>query len=200
MPKEKKSKTKRVYSKDPKKRRRIPDDERETTLNRSSIFGRLVSQYARSILSGRLLAIDPSSGSTGSMPGFALYEKGQLISSGRIKIPLGQAPHRRMFHLGECLRSNFKDVDVLVVENLSTGFGVSTVLLQSVGAVYASVESPLCIPVSPRTWHMNAPEGYVKTDEGDAVLLGWTTIKAAAIVAKVDYEPLDLSTLTVKAS
>jgi hypothetical protein len=144
------------------------------------------------ILNGSILSIDPSSGSKNSQPGYAIYRAGQLVDSGFIAVKAGEALHKRLFYLGNCLREQFEKPDVVVTENIppffpkegeSRFFNMSIVSLQrAVGVVQAAFDVPV-IEVAPITWRKNIPDNYRKTDEADAIMLGLTVIKSACGIA-----------------
>ena len=71
-----------------------------------------------------------------------------------------------------------------------SGFSKSIVSLQrAIGMIIGSIDRPL-IEVPPITWHKLAPKDYTKTDEKDAVMIGYAAIWTACIMAK--QEPPEL--------
>lgn len=152
-------------------------------------------KYAAKLREGRVLAIDPSSGSVESMPGYALFEAGKLIESGIIKLPRGGELYRRLRSLGQSLRDDFQfEIDVLIVENIppfmsstAGGFRTKSVvnLHKSIGAVLASVEAKAFMEVSPMSWHAMLKKyevPSVKSDERDAVAIGCCALLAAGVI------------------
>ena len=140
------------------------------------------------LLEGRILAIDPSSGSKESMPGYAIFHAGQLIDSGLIEVKIGRELNARLFSIGECLRTQFEAPDVLAVEHIppfmrGSGFSKSIVSLQrAIGVIIGSIDRPL-VEVPPITWHKLTPVGYVKSDEKDAVMIGYAAIWTACMMS-----------------
>lgn len=154
-----------------------------------SRFQESVGPLTEGILTGTILAIDPSSGSRDSQPGYAIFREGKLVDSGFIAVQPNWEPARRLRYLGKVLREEFETPDVLVTENIgvftgATGgsaIGMTKALMslqRAVGVVLASFDAP-SIEVAPITWRTQIPALYKKTDEADAVMLAVTTIRAA---------------------
>ena len=101
------------------------------------------------LLEGHILAIDPSSGSRDSMPGYAVFRAGLLIDSGLIQVQQGRELNRKLFSIGETLRNQFEVPDILVVEHIppfmrGSGFSKSIVILQrAIGMIIGSIDRPL---------------------------------------------------------
>jgi hypothetical protein len=146
-----------------------------------------IAPLKEKILSGTILAIDPSSGSRESMPGYCIFKNGQFVDSGIIRIKLGQL-NNRLFQLRQALMDDFKDIqpDILVTENippvmLGQGKFVNRSMLslqKSVGVVISCFDCPL-IEVAPISWRKYIPENYVKSDEVDAIMMAITVMKVA---------------------
>ena len=148
--------------------------------------------YAHLLESGRVLSIDPSSGSAGSMPGFALFKGATLLESGELVIKAGDI-NTRLYSLARCLREDFSEIDLLIVEDLppfmqtrgSTFRSKGTVNLHmSVGAIYSVFGYVPCIGVPPMAWHADErklPFDYVKGDENDALMLAYAAFTRAEI-------------------
>lgn len=138
-------------------------------------FGPLLTQ-------GSLVALDPSSASRQSLPGFSVWKAGVLIDSGLIDVHHAQALNSRLFSIANTLRTEFEEPDLVVTELISSymgGFSKSIMNLQrSVGVIMSIWDRPL-VEVSPITWHKRTPEGYVKGDEADAIMIGWTAVQIA---------------------
>jgi hypothetical protein len=136
--------------------------------------------YQSELREGSVLCIDPSSGSLLSQPGFALYQRGNLVEAGTIKVSPGQGIHRRLFDLRRSLVEEFATPDLLVVEDIppfmGKGFNKSILNLHySVGVILSVFYAPV-LKVTPVSWHKRAPEGYVKSDRNDAIMLGYTPL------------------------
>lgn len=151
------------------------------------------------LLSGRVLAIDPSSGSAESQPGYAIFEGGNLVDSGYISIGKGDRISGRLYRLGRALREEFPQPDVLVTENIPPfmgrgdggGFGTRAVihLHQSIGVVMSIWDVPV-VRVTPRTWQSMIPPLYQKTDEADAIMLGWASLQTGRRLAGLEPETM----------
>ncbi len=153
-----------------------------------------IAQCYREILEGTMLAIDPSTGSKSSRPGFALYKAGELVESGEIAVDLKANRSKRLYEIAETVRSEFPTPDVLVVEYIPPVTyrgsdvkmnGVSLMALQkAIGAIIGAnpVEHLLEIPAS--AWRKYRPTQYVKTDEWDAICLGICAVETAKNVQK----------------
>lgn len=149
-----------------------------------------VGQYAETIRRGSLLAIDPSSGSSGSLPAYALFQAGKLVDVGTIEIPRSGQLHNRLFLLREALQREFKKPDILAVEWISPVMPSkggqflhkhAASLIKAVGAILSCWDCPTLEP-SPSTWHAIAPAGYQKSDERDAVMIGMAVFTTLARV------------------
>jgi hypothetical protein len=151
---------------------------------RKTNLQRQVEKNLVALTEGHVLAIDPSSGSRDSMPGYAVFIAGQLVDSGLIEVARGRELNRKLFIIGETLRTQFEVPDVLVVEHIppfmrGSGFSKSIVALQrAIGMIIGSIDRPL-LEVPPITWHKLAPEGYQKSDEKDAIMIGYAAIWTA---------------------
>lgn len=143
-----------------------------------------VTKYTDLIREGYLLCIDPSSGSHGSVPGYAVFRKGKLEDMGVVELPRGNRHiANRLFLLRNTLEKSFEKPDILVVELISpimpSGGGgwkggrmkATGQLMKSVGAILSQWDAPV-LEVSPITWHTMTPPGYVKDDPSDAAMLG----------------------------
>jgi len=147
-----------------------------------------IKLYRGLILEGRLLSIDPSCGSSSSLPGYAIYEQGKLIESGVINVTLSHNLNARLKGIGEVI-SQFPDIDITVVEEVPSaarGWQRSVTghasLLKAVGMCIACSPSPYTISVDARIVAKYRPDGYVKSDEEDAKLIGAVAIKLAGEV------------------
>lgn len=157
-----------------------------------------VEQYADQILSGRMLAIDPSSGSHSSLPGYALFEAGKLVDCGTVDLPQGtRALHNRLYLLRHTLQNEFDKPDLLAVEKIapvmpSKGGSFlhanASSLIKSVGAILSCWDVPTVEP-APMTWHSMTPPEYRKNDVADACAIGWSVLITLARV-RGEVEPV----------
>lgn len=144
------------------------------------------------ILTGKILIVDPSSGSKESQPGYAIFQDGKFVDSGTIKIEYRQSLQLRLYSLRETLQRDFVEEkpDVLVVENIppfiakaGQSFGGNTksilALHKSVGVTVSCFNCPL-VEVAPISWRRFIPAEYKKTDENDSIMMGLTVLKIAS--------------------
>lgn len=146
-----------------------------------------IEKCTRQIREGQVVSIDPSIGSTSSMPGWAIYRAGALIDSGTFEINANHSVPDRLRALHSHMRKlyNTYTPDVLVYEDippLRQGGGNAAShasLLKALGAI-------LCIPgpdhyvgIQPISWKKMVREEYRKGDEADAVEMGWIVIQEA---------------------
>lgn len=155
-----------------------------------------IAQYETQLRGGVALAIDPSSGSAGSLPGFALFKAGRLVDAGVIEIPRTGHIGNRLFKLREALLTEFKRPDILIVELIAPVMPAkngnflhrsAAALIKSVGAILSTWDVPI-IEVSPVTWHSVTPSDYVKGDCMDAQMIGYA---AQVVLSRVlgEQEP-----------
>ena len=128
---------------------------------------------------GKCLSIDPSSGAydrkTGqkTVGGWALFDKGQLQSSGVYEVQ-GNDKAARLVSLNKVFREEFSDpVDVLVLEDI-WGYIASQALVQACGIIIGNVGTPRVIELNVSTWKAVATRlgGWEKGDESDAIYMG----------------------------
>jgi hypothetical protein len=149
--------------------------------------------HADTLANGRVLAIDPSSGSAGSMPGYAYSVGGVLMEAGTFQIELREVSGR-LWAFAEALRSEFLDkVDLLIIEEIppfmqsaGSSFRSRSVvnLHMSVGAALAVLGYRPVIYVPPSAWHADVkrlPFDYKKSDDTDACLLLHATFARAGL-------------------
>lgn len=138
-----------------------------------------VRRYLEEILFGTMHCYDPSVGSRSSMPGYAIYEEGELVESGTIEVAPSWSLAARMQAIGEAVR-DFGVPDVAAVEGLPArayGRGRSrsahASLLQGRGAIVSNIQTEAVISVDARVWHGYTDPDYVKGDAEDAEMVGW---------------------------
>lgn len=141
-----------------------------------------VAAIVGTVLEGKLLSIDPSSGSKQSLPGYAVWEAGKLKDSGVIEIEPSEYINIKLQRIADSLRDEFEIPDALVLENIPprVGFSRGSINLhRSVGAIMSAVRCQAIIEVAPISWRKYIPENYKKTDENDAIMFGYTVIATA---------------------
>lgn len=120
------------------------------------------------VLTGTVLAIDPSSGSAGSMPGYAIMKSGVIVESGILMIDHREGISERLKQLmsalweleGKC------NPDLLLVEQIR-GNRAHNYLRWACGCIVAAVSCPH-LEISTSTWRALVTNEYVKGDEADA--------------------------------
>lgn len=149
---------------------------------------------ANLLIKGNVVAIDPSVGSTSSMPGWAIYLSGRLAISGTFDIPIGRPLSERLQILGIKLRSLYKtyNPDVLVYEDIpSQRYGGGNAeahasLLKAVGAILAVRGPRATVGMKPTVWKRLVRDTYVKGDREDAEEMGWIAIEVAKEMEQKD--------------
>lgn len=140
-----------------------------------------ISECYKQILTGKMLCIDPSTGSKSSNPGYAWYEKGELIESGEIIVDKEANRNVRLYEIARCLREDFDDPDVMVIEYIppvtyKKGLKMNNIsimaLQKAIGAIISSKLVPHFLEIPAVSWKVYKPHNYKKTDAWDAVCLG----------------------------
>lgn len=153
-----------------------------------------IKQASYAIVHGTMVAIDPSIGSLSSMPGWAVYKKGELNDSGTLQIrPEGSIPER-LRELAYLLRKLYRkvDPDVLVYEQIPvTAHGNRSQvghasLLKALGAILSVAGPDQYVGISPISWKKLVRESYRKGDETDAIEMGWIAVEQARVVLEKD--------------
>jgi len=146
-----------------------------------------VANNIKGLTMGVVVAIDPSIGSSSSMPGWAVYRASILIESGVISLPREKALVPRLRALARSMRDIYRKYlpDVLVYEEIPAqrhGFGNAEAhasLLKAVGVIL-SVEGPeTAVGIYPVSWKGMVSDHYVKSDEEDAREIGRIVIAQA---------------------
>jgi len=131
-----------------------------------------------------MLAIDPSTGSRSSMPGYAVFQGGKLIESGTIEVDLKGNRAERLYEINRTIREDFDVPDVVAVESAGYFIGkmnpASIISLQrAIGAVIAAHPVKCLIEVPSNVWQKHTFPGYIKGDEHDAICIGLCAINTA---------------------
>lgn len=143
---------------------------------------------------GVVLVVDPSMGSSSSLPGWAVYSGGDYADSGVLQV---HTEGTRWARLKEVYRQleNFSaawNPDVCVYEEIpvSAHAGRSQVshasLLMALGVTMAAVEAQGFVGIRPVSWKKFTSPGYIKSDEADAVEMGRIVIEMANEMLRVD--------------
>lgn len=152
-----------------------------------------ILENAIGLTTGVVIAVDPSigSGARGSSPGFAIYRESQYFDSGVIELPSNDSIPWRLQSLGNALTFLYEQYqpDVLVYEDIpaqSHGKGAvgHASLLKAVGAILAIPGPDAFVGIMPISWKKLARPTYVKSDENDAIEIGWICIEEAKKIIK----------------
>lgn len=166
-------------------------------MNKTTKIYKAILPIYQQILDGTILAIDPSTGSKSSKPGFAYYEKGKLTESGEIDLDISASRNARLYEISRTIREDFEKPDILIVEYIPpvTYFKSSVrmnktslmALQKAIGAVLASQLYNHVLEIPAASWKTWKPPEYEKTDEWDAICLGLCAIGIAGKI-KEDKE------------
>lgn len=152
------------------------------------------------IKNGRFLCIDPSSGSSGSHIGYAIFDQGKLDEAGIINMTdhWEQDVGPRLKGLSDCLREEFdEEFDLVVVEKIrpfkrGRAYHAHVSLIWAIGLIVGSLSYDKIIEIHPRT-HMASTNHlfpmYYKDDMMDAISMGVCLIAFAH-----GYEPKKVHT------
>lgn len=116
----------------------------------ASKYEKDVLKNAKSIVFGRVLAIDPSSGSAGSMPGYALFELGKFSASGTLQINPKRPIQHRLAELYKRVDA-LGAIDVLIIERIR-GNTAHEYLRWAVGVIVASSGASLVLEIPTTVW------------------------------------------------
>lgn len=148
--------------------------------------------FAIDVVKGRLLSFDPSSGSAGSLPGWALYSQGELVEAGLLNIPRSGPIHIRLQALMKAV-SELPKPDVVAVEQIShfiKGFNKGAVNLhKAIGVIQAACQCPKLVNVAVISWKKLVPESYLKDDDRDAIGIGYKAVQQAFILEGLEPPP-----------
>lgn len=160
-------------------------------INKTTKMYKQIKGCWQQVLEGTFLAIDPSSGSSSSMPGYAVFLNGNLVESGIISVSPAAKKNTRLFGITDSLRTEFDHPDVIAIENIPPmtfkGGGMSgwslVALQRSIGAIISVFDCEY-IEVAPIAWKSYRFEGYEKNDQNDAICIGLCVIAAARQIQK----------------
>lgn len=154
----------------------------------SKVYATLQEHYGL-LLRGTVLSIDPSIGSSSSMPGWAVYRRGVYQESGTIAIDVVPEIPPRLQQLSANMDRLIRewDPDILLYEEIPVmGHGRNLAshvsLLKAVGVIVSRPGPRGYIGIYPTTWKPWVRTTYVKSDEADAVELGWVTLELARLM------------------
>jgi hypothetical protein len=140
----------------------------------------------KAALGGSMLCIDPSSGGSSkkgekSVAGFALFEGGTLVESGTIEFPEEKVVFKRLHNVRDEVRQTFTETYNLFVLEDIRGYRAQQSLIQACGVFITSIDFKDFFQPNVQTWKSIAKHwgGYVKSDEQDAIYMGYATIAIA---------------------
>ena len=137
----------------------------------STKIRKFAERYSDLIMSGTVLAIDPASKSAG----YAVYKCGVLMDSGTLECDglISQRLNDMFYMIAE------KEIkpDILCIETIR--HNAHLYLRWSCGMLVAAADAEHVVEIPTNQWRVLAPEGYEKTDEGDAKLIGEVLITYA---------------------
>jgi Holliday junction resolvasome RuvABC endonuclease subunit len=156
-------------------------------LSKTSKAYEQISSARLGLTEGWVIAIDPSIGSSSSLPGYAVYRGGKLLISGVLQIDRNADVPTRLQQLAYEMRRLYAQypVDVLVYEDIPAqryGGGNANAhssLLKSVGVVLSISGPASYVGLLPISWKRLVREGYVKGDKEDAEEIGYIAISEA---------------------
>jgi len=156
-------------------------------LSRTSQTYKEIRENTELLMRGTVISIDPSMGSSSSMPGWAVYEAGDLIASGIINLQETGGHGIRLNTLyDQLLYLNTKyEPQILVFEKIpvSAHGGRSQVshasLLMALGVTLAAFPLLPQVGIMPISWKKMVRDTYTKGDKEDAIEMGWIVIKTA---------------------
>lgn len=129
-----------------------------------------IKESADVILTGTMLCIDPASISVG----YALYVKGKLTTSGKVKATPKMPIHTRLDEIVSSLPP--LSPDLVIIELVRSPGHIY--LCWSAGAIIAHYGTPL-IEIPQRLWKNAQDSKYFKDDEMDAKYMGKYVIEIA---------------------
>jgi hypothetical protein len=146
------------------------------------------------LIEGMVLSVDPSIGSTSSMPGWAVYRAGVLMASGTIEIDASLPVWKRLRRLVHGIRKLYKlwEPDVCVYEDIPAqrhGGGNAEAhasLLKAVGAILSVSGPDYYVGLHPLSWKKMIRSTYVKGDREDAEEIGYIAIQEARRIREED--------------
>lgn len=150
------------------------------------------------LLRGRMIAVDPSVGSTSSQPGYAVYIQGELRNSGIISIDPSLPIWDRLHRLNYGVRKLYQewDPDVLVYEDIPAqrhstfnnkgNAEAHSSLLKAVGAILSVSGPDHYVGLHPSSWKAMVRPEYTKSDINDAIEMGWISIQEGMRIEEKD--------------
>lgn len=180
-----------------RKVRKKTSSKRKKGTGKRTIIESQCFRHRNIILGGTVLAIDPSSGSEESQPGYALFKDGILLEYGTVEIGTKRSSGglaNRLFMLRSYLMEEFPRPDLVCIERCPFLYAnMAAARLQQVMGVVKSCWNVPAIEVSPASWKKwthALPEGitYEKRDDLDALTIGTCVVGIARLLRKFQEE------------
>lgn len=157
-----------------------------------------ISKARLPLIEGVVISIDPSIGSSSSMPGYAIYRAGTLIASGTIQLSIDEEFPLKAQQLAYSIRKLYTeyDPDVLVYEEIAVhgpGRNIAShvTLLKAVGIILSVPGPKYYVGIYPTSWKKLARPTYVKSDEADAIELGYVAVWQAEQIIEEEGKKAD---------
>lgn len=151
----------------------------------SRAYGEIANNI-KGLTEGLVISVDPSIGSTSSMPAYAVYRAGELVTADTFRINPNDTVPNRLRILHNHIRKLYNEYtpDVLVFEDIpSQRHGGSSVshasLLKALGVILSVPGPGGYVGLLPVSWKGEARETYTKSDVNDAIEIGWVAIQVA---------------------
>jgi hypothetical protein len=146
-----------------------------------------IESNLQGLIHGLVVSIDPSIGSTSSMPGWAVYRRGELINADIFVINPAHSVPDRLRTLHNHVRRLYKkyNPDVLVYEDIPAqrqGGGNANAhssLLKALGVILSVPGPDGYVGLMPVSWKGEARDTYTKSDVNDAIEMGYVAITVA---------------------
>lgn len=167
------------------------------------------------IRTGKFISVDPSIGSSSSMPAYAIYDRGELIHSAKLKINPSLSIYEKAQEIHRQVSSVYTRyrVDLLIYEEIPdqaytvaskgginhkggwSGVNVSAhaTLLKSLGVILGVPGPTYALGLRPVVWKRRARDTYRKGDIADAVELGWVALEMARDIEELENGNREIS-------
>lgn len=155
-------------------------------INKTTKTYKQIEPLSELITTGRMLCIDPSTGSTSSKPGFAVYNQGELLEAGEIDLDVKMNRSKRLYEISRTIREEFQLADILCVEYIPPvsyrgGMNSNAImaLQKAIGAILAAQPFEYLLEIPASAWKQAKDDDYYKSDMMDSVYLGKYVIDLA---------------------
>lgn len=157
---------------------------------------------------GKFISIDPSIGSSSSMPAYSIYDRGELVHSAKLKIDHTKSTYEKAQEISRQLTAVYKmyKPQVLVYEEIpdqgyapskginhrsphATGFNQTAhaTLLKALGVILGCYPGPEhAVGLRPMVWKKRSRQTYRKGDINDAIEIGYVCIQMAREIEELE--------------